>query len=255
MSYRWERVQYPNSAGLRLSGLLYSNKPAGTVIVVCHGFTGSKEGGGRALIMAEELGAMGYATLLFDFSGCGESEGDFADVTLTRHIGDVGTTVAYCRELGFERILTLGRSFGGTAAICLGRAGGEVSGVCTWAAPGDLQALFTRLRVQIKDNTNSYDLLKLSEDEETLRIKKGFLLDLDNYNVFDRAGLITPCPLMIIHSAMDEVVQEKNARLIYQSAGEPKEIAIINGGDHQFTGVYEEVWQRYYDWLAKYFPL
>ena len=246
-----KKIRYPNSSGLMLSGLLYSAQPAGTIIVVCHGFTGSKEGGGRAVTMAEELGARGYATLLFDFSGCGESEGEFADVTLTRHIGDLRTSVAYCRNMGFQRILTLGRSFGGTAALCLGRAGGEVSGVCTWAAPGDLRELFMRLRIQLTDN--AYDLLKLSEEEDTLLIKKEFLSDLDNYDVCDRVRLISPSPLLVVHGAEDEVVPKNNAETIYQSAGNPKKIEIIAEGDHQFTGCYEKVWKIYFDWLTEHF--
>ena len=252
-AFTWEKLKYPSDTGLKLSGLLYSDKPGGTVIVVCHGFTGSKEGGGRAVAMAEELGARGYATLLFDFSGCGESEGEFADVTLTRHIGDVKASVAYCHNLGFERVLTMGRSFGGTAALCFGRAGGDVSGVCTWAAPGALLDLFARLRVQLTDSP--YDLLKLSEEEDALQIKKGFITDLDSYNVFDRVGLISPSPLLLVHGVKDEVVPVHNARNIYQCAGEPKRIELIENGDHQFTGCHEEVWKLCFDWLNEHFPV
>ena len=252
-AYTWQKIRYPNSVGLGLSALLYSREPAGTVIIVCHGFTGSKEGGGRAIAMAEELGDRGYATLLFDFCGCGESEGEFADLTLTRHVGDLKTSVSYCRRLGFERILTMGRSFGGTAAICLGRAGGEVSGVCTWAAPGALGELFVPLRRQ--DVASSFSMLKLSEDDETLQIKKEFLTDLNAFDVFSRAGWIAPSPFLIIHGAKDEVVPEKNARFIYQSAGAPKRLKIIENGDHQFTGCHEEVWKEYFAWLAEFFPI
>ena len=253
-AYNWQKIVYPNSTNLGLSALLYSPKPAaGTVIIVCHGFTGSKEGGGRALTMAEELGSRGYSTLLFDFSGCGESEGEFADLTLTRHIDDLKTSVVYCRNLGFQRILTMGRSFGGTTAICLGRAGGEVAGVCTWAAPGALGDLFVPLRRQSADP--SYALLKLEDEDDALQIKKSFLTDLDNYDVFGRAGQISPSPFLIIHGVKDEVVPEKNARLIYQSAGEPKRLALIKDGDHQFTGCHQEVWKKYFAWLAEFFPV
>ena len=251
-NFTWQKIKYPNETGLGLAGLLYAAEPAGTVIIVCHGFTGSKEGGGRALTMAEELGARGYAVLLFDFSGCGESEGAFAELTLTRHIGDLRASVTYCCNLGFQRILTLGRSFGGTTALCLGRAGGAVAGVCTWAAPGALRELFVPLRRQNMDP--SLATLKLSDEDDALQIKKEFLTDLDRYDVFDLAGRIAPSPLLLIHGARDEVVPEKNARLIYQAAGQPKRITVLPQGDHQFTACHEVVWQEYFAWLAEFFP-
>jgi putative redox protein len=252
-TFTWTKIKYPNMAGLNLAGLLYCTEPKGTIIVVCHGFTGSKEGGGKAVEMAELLGTMGYAVLLFDFSGCGESDGEFADVTLTRHIGDLKTSVEYCRKAGFTRVLTLGRSFGGTTAICLGDDGGTVSGVSAWAAPGALRELFTRLRDQVTDKP--YDLLKLSDEDDDLQIKKGFLTDLDSYDVFSRASIISPRPLLVVHGALDDVVPVKNAWSIFETAGEPKNIEIIPAADHQFTGCYGEVWKIYFAWLRQHFPV
>jgi len=249
----WNKVKYSNKIGLNLSGILYANQFAGTVVVVCHGFTGSKEGGGRAVAMAEELGLRGYATLLFDFSGCGDSEGDFADVTLTRHIGDAKCSVDYCRELGFSRVITVGRSFGGTAVICLGRAGGAVAGVCTWSAPGTLREIFTRLRVQAIGE--DIDMIRLSEEDNALRIKKSFITDLDRYDVFSRAALIAPSPLLVIHGGDDQVVPVENARSIYNAAGEPKRMQIIPEADHQFTGRHLKVWEVFFEWLEKNFPV
>lgn len=249
----WKKVQYPNKAGLNLSGLLYAGPASGTVIVVCHGFTGSKEGGGRAVAMAEELGKRGYATLLFDFSGCGESEGNFADVSLTSHISDVQCSVDFCRELGFDRVITTGRSFGGTAVICLGRAGGAVAGVCSWAAPGALNEVFTRLRRQTTGENN--DVIKLSEDEDAREIKNSFLTDLNRYDVFHRASLIAPGPLLVIHGKADQVVPVENARSIYNAAGEPKRLHLVPTADHQFTGCHQAVWEIFFAWLADYFPI
>lgn len=254
-SFVWQDVHYPNPTGLMLSGKLYTARPGGTIIIVCHGFTGSKEGGGRALKMAKELGVKGYATMLFDFSGCGESEGDFADVSLTRHIGDLKCTIDFCRELGFERIITVGRSFGGTTAICVGQAESKVAGVCTWSAPGALGEVFSGLRKQIKDNDKNDQLLRMSGEANAPRIKKSFIDDLERYDPFTQAAKIAPCPLLIIHGTDDQVVPLENAHSIYQTANEPKKIQLILGADHQFTGRHPEVWKLFFSWLDEYFPL
>jgi len=251
-SFTWKKVIYPNEIGLNLSGLLYTGPATDTVVIVCHGFTGSKEGGGRAIAMAEEMGLRGYATLLFDFSGCGESEGNFADISLTGHITDIKCSIDFCHGLGFNRVITMGRSFGGTAAICLGRANSSVAGVCTWAAPGNLKGVFSAYRARAMEIEG--DLVPLS-DGEGVYIKKQFFTDLDRYDVFGLAALIAPSPLLIIHGEDDQVVPVEDARSIFNAAGEPKKIQIIPGADHQFTGRHHEVWEVVFSWLTENFPV
>lgn len=251
--FTWKKVNYPNKNGLNLSGLLYTGPVAGTIIIVCHGFTGSKEGGGRAIAMAEEIGLLGYSTLLFDFSGCGESEGDFADISLTRHIGDIQCSVNFCRGLGFKQVITVGRSFGGTAAICLGRFDGSVAGVCAWAAPGAVQEVFSKYRERVAKVEG--DFVPLTEDEGSAKINKGFFVDLDRHDVLSKAALIAPAPLLIIHGDRDQTVPVGNAQAIYDAACEPKRIKIIHNADHQFTGQHQVVWENFFEWLQDKFPI
>ncbi|BAF59691.1 MAG: alpha/beta hydrolase [Pelotomaculum sp.] len=251
-SLKWEKVNYSNERGLKLAGLLCSVPGAGTVVIVCHGFTGSKEGGGRAVDMAEKLGKLGYASLLFDFSGCGESEGDFTGVSLTGHVGDIKSSVDFCLSLGFRRVITVGRSFGGTAAICHGGLDRRVGGVCTWAAPAFPAKLFDSFR----NNTlkSEEGLVPLTGEGGTVFLKEGFFADLRSYNVPVSASMISPRPLLIINGSNDVVVPVENAQAIFNAAGEPKEIRIIEGADHQFTGRHKDVWEIMFKWLEKNFP-
>jgi len=248
----WEKVTYPNARGLRLAGLLCSSRKKGAVLIVCHGFTGSKEGGGRALEMAEELGKRGYAALLFDFSGCGESEGDFADISLTGQINDLKSSVDFCLALGFERIILTGRSFGGTTALCLGGADRRVAGVCTWAAPSEPFDLFNCKRDQLLREKGG--LVPLSGEQGTVYVREGFFSDLRQHDLYGRAALLTPRPLLVVHGSSDSVVPDWNARAIYEAAGEPKEIRIVEGADHQFTGRHLEAWAALFNWLGEHFP-
>ena len=55
----WQKISFANSRGQRLAGLFYACSEVKTVLVICHGFTGSKEGGGKALEMAEYLALPG----------------------------------------------------------------------------------------------------------------------------------------------------------------------------------------------------
>lgn len=247
----WKKVSYLNAKGLRLAGLLHSTENKGPVLIVCHGFTGSKEGGGRALEMAEELGKKGYATLLFNFSGCGDSEGDFADISLTGQIKDLNSSVDFCLAKGFEKIILTGRSFGGTTALCQAGADRRVAGVCTWAAPSEPLNLFQGRRGVPQEEKNG--LTPLTGEQGTVRVRESFFTDLQQHDVYGQAALVAPRPLLVVHGSSDNVVPAWNARAIYGAAGEPKKIRIVEGADHRFTGKHLEAWACLFNWLDECF--
>lgn len=251
--YEWRKLTFLNDRGLKLAGLMYSAPHPGTAVIVCHGFTGSKEGGGKALVMAEELGGLGYSTLLFDFSGCGESEGSFSDITLSGHINDVKCSVDLCQESGFKSVITVGRSFGGTAVLCHCGFDQRVAGVSSWAAPAYPFGLFSGRMGDAAAAEN--DLVPVTGQGGTVFMKKGFFDDIRRYNVTGCASKISPRPLLVVHGENDDVVALSNANDIYESAGAPKSIRIISGADHQFSGHYHEVWKAFFKWLEEYFPV
>ena len=250
--WRWNKVSYPNKQGKKLAGLVYSGPAGGSLVIVCHGVTGSKEGGGRAVAMAEEMGKRGYATLLFDFSGCGESEGAFADTTLTGHIEDLASSVEYGLESGFQRVITLGRSFGGTTVLCHAALEKRIAGVCTWAAPAELSRLFNGFRQQ--GNAKDSGLIPLTDHSGTVMVHEKFFTDLQQHDPAYSASILAPRPLLVLHGQSDAVVPVANASLISSSAGSPKELRVIPEADHQFTRHYREAWQITLSWLAEHFP-
>ncbi len=243
----WQKVFFYNSRGNKIAGLLA--RPPGSrrqIAVVCHGFTGSKEGGGRALEMAGEIGRRGWSTLLFDFAGCGESEGLFEDLTLTGQVDDLSCALDWCKQKGFSKIMTLGRSFGGTTVICQAARDPTAAGVCTWAAPARLIELFTGLSV------DEGDRISLAGEQGVVYLKKSFLEDLQQYDVAADAGRLSPRPLLIVHGTKDELVPPAEAEAIYRSAGEPKQLALIDGADHQFSQHYRQVWRVVARWLQAF---
>ncbi len=250
---RWQKVSFKNSRGLVLAGLLYTAPgTGGPVVVVCHGFTGSKEGGGKARAMGEMLSTRGFNTLLFDFSGNGESEGLFENLTLSGQVDDLKSAVDWCISSGMGPVFTVGRSFGGTTAICHGAIDTRVAGVCTWAAPARLRELFTEFAEGPVDEDG--DMYALAGEEGIIYLRKAFFDDLELHDVPALAGKISPRPLLVIQGEKDAVVDPADAKLIYDNAGEPKEIHIIPGADHQFSRHQREVWSILSSWLEKYVP-
>jgi putative redox protein len=248
--YKWEKISFKNSRNEELAGIFYtSGQKDAPTLIVCHGFTGSKEGGDKACRMAEYFSQAGYDTLLFDFAGNGESQGKFEDISLTGQIDDLKCAVDWCKKRDAGNIVTLGRSFGGTTVICHAAEDNRVVGVCTWAAAARLMELFTGFA---DDDPDDPEKVILAGDEGILYLKKTFFDDIQRYDVPQLASRIAPRSLLIIHGTKDDVVSPGDAQLIYSAAGNPKELIYIEGGDHQFESHSSKVWDISFNWLKSF---
>jgi uncharacterized protein len=242
-----------NKRGQRLAALMQGSASArGPIVVVCHGFTGSKEGGGRALEMGAALAARGYSCLLFDFAGCGESDGLWEEISLSRQLEDLDGVVQWCRDAGFGKIILNGRSFGGATALCYGAAADSIAGLCTWSAPARLTDLFCKLAGGTVAGP-AEETVQLSGEEGVVCVRKGFFYDLKKHDLIRCAARIAPRPLLVIHGTADEVVPSGEAALIAEAAGEPKILTWVEGADHRFSAHMSDVWGCFFDWLNRYF--
>jgi fermentation-respiration switch protein FrsA (DUF1100 family) len=65
-------------------------------------------------------------------------------------------------------------------------------------------------------------------------------IDLNQVRPVDVIGSISPRPVLLVHGALDELIPPENAQQLYQAAGEPKEIYIVetvgHGGFPQLGG-------------------
>jgi len=220
---------------------------------VCHGFTGSKEGNGEALKMAAELGNLGYNSLLFDFAGCGESEGLWKNITLTGHMEDLGSVIDWCEKKGFSNFILTGRSFGGTTVLCYSARDRRIAGVCTWAAVARTFELFSQFTDEPLDGPED-EMVTIAGEEAVVHLEKRFFQDLKKHDIASCAAKISPRNLLVIHGTKDELVPPGDAELIFKAAKEPKELVFIEGADHSFTNHSREVWNVFFSWLQKNFP-
>lgn len=247
-----KKIAFKNRKGQTLVGLFFSGSQKRPVLVVCHSFTGSKEGKGRAVEMAEFMSSNGYSVLLFDFAGCGESQGIFQDISLSGHIGDLKSAVDFCLEESPGPVITMGRSFGGTTAICHGASDHRVRGVCTWAAPVSLTDLFMGFTDEdLPEDENTP--VALAGSEGIIYLRKSFFTDLSKYHVLRCSSLISPRPLLVIQGTEDTVVPPEEAAAIFNSAREPRDLLYIDGADHQFSNHHEYLWDMTLKWLNKNF--
>ncbi|MDD4599929.1 2-succinyl-6-hydroxy-2,4-cyclohexadiene-1-carboxylate synthase [bioreactor metagenome] len=90
------------------------------VVVICHGFISSKTGQHRMFVKAaRELCQGGFAVLRFDFSGCGDSTGEYKDISVPRQVEETRRVIDFVAQypaIDDSRIVLLGHSLGGAVA-------------------------------------------------------------------------------------------------------------------------------------------
>lgn len=120
-----KKVTILNSQGLKLAGQLQessasssssSGRSSKNLCILCHGFQSSKELP-TLVSIAGALAAAGVSSYRFDFTGNGESEGEFAYGNYWREAEDLRSVVKYWRFRGWQVVSVIGHSKGGNAVL------------------------------------------------------------------------------------------------------------------------------------------
>ena len=83
---RENKVKIKNKMGEELVGIevLPNEESKFPVVILVHGFHYFKEEDGMFIEISKRLTDIGIGSYLFDFSGCGESEGDYSNTSLSK---------------------------------------------------------------------------------------------------------------------------------------------------------------------------
>jgi uncharacterized protein len=234
-----ERVQF-NSGGYMLVGMFHraEGNPREAVII-SHGFAADKNSD-KWIYVCDSFAAAGISALRFDHMGCGESGGLFENVTLTERIADLRAAVTYVRERReIERVALIGSSFGGDTALHVA------------ADPGIACAAIVATPYTF-DFASEMDTGAAKIEIDGKRVKRGLLEDIEKYDIGAQAAKVSR--LLVMHGTQDEVVPPSDARIIYEYASEPKQLEMIEGADHRFSGQQhrELMYDRIFEWFQKY---
>lgn len=227
------RVDFPGSTGAALAARLElpQGEPRGYA-VFAHCFTCSKDSKAASRI-ARALTGAGIAALRFDFTGLGDSDGDFSNTTFSSNVDDLVAAARYLEDEFRAPTLLIGHSLGGAAVIAAAERVPSVRAVATIGAPSDpshVTALFDAAREAI--TTEGEADVQLAG--RTFRIRRQLLDDLAAQPQHGRiAGLDRA--LLVLHSPLDEIVGIDNAREIFEAARHPKSFVALDGADHLLT--------------------
>ncbi len=231
---RIEKVTFENSDNYELSAIL--EFPADTkpyaFAVFAHVFTGNKSLTATRHI-ARGLTKNGIAVLRFDFTGLGESEGDFADTNFSSNVKDILAAADFLAQNYQTPKILIGHSLGGAAVIFAASQLESICAIATVGAPSEPEHVTHLLRNKIED-IEALGKAKVNIGGREFTIKKQFLDDLRSKDMFQILKELKK-PIMVLHSPQDSVVGIENAAKIYHAAYHPKSFVSLDGADHMLT--------------------
>lgn len=229
-----EKVTFQNKDSEILAGRLElpSDQDPHNYAIFAHCFTCTKnlmavKNISRALTMA------GFGVLRFDFTGLGESEGDFENTNFSGNVDDLVAATEYLSAHFKPPTLMIGHSLGGAAAIFAAAQVPSIKAVATINSPSHpshVQHLLESNLAEIAANGKA----KVNLSGRPFTIKKQFLEDLENKSLVTIVKNLGKA-LLILHSPQDKMVSIKNAEEIYQAAHHPKSFVSLDGVDHLLT--------------------
>ncbi len=231
-----QKIEFPGQDGSTLAGLLETpdTAPLGTALFA-HCFTCGKDIAAASRI-ARALVARGYAVMRFDFTGLGNSDGDFANTHFSSNVGDLIAAAAYLRDKDRAPQLLIGHSLGGTAVLNAAHDIPECRGVVTIGSPADAQHVSKQFACDI-ERIESQGEAEVKLGGRSFTIRQSFLDDIRKTDVDHIANLKRA--LLVMHSPTDTIVDVSHAERIYKAAKHPKSFVDLNGADHLLSKAHD----------------
>lgn len=253
---RSEKVYFTNSNGYKLSAKLElpADQHPHTYALFAHVFTGNKNLTATRHI-SRALTLDGIAVLRFDFTGLGESEGEFADTTFTSNVEDLMAAAAFLEEHYEAPKIMIGHSLGGAAAIFAASRLSSIQAVSTIGTPSEPEHVSHLLADKLEDIEKN-GVAKVNVGGRMFTIKKHFLDDIRSKNMFKILRELKK-PILILHSPQDTVVEIENAAQIYHASFHPKSFVTLDGADHMLSNKSDAAYagSLIASWVMRYIDL
>ncbi|MEE9271786.1 MAG: alpha/beta hydrolase [Robiginitomaculum sp.] len=198
-------------------------------VLFAHGFSVTKDLKPIRTI-SKTLVSHGFGMIRFDFTGLGQSGGDFSDTNFSSNVKDILAASAYLRGYRKAPSILVGHSFGGTAALMAAGDIPECKAIATIGSPCDTQHIVHQFAGQLEEIEEQGEAQVLLAGRPFV-IKEQFLEDVANQDMGKAIANLNRA-LMVFHSPQDRVVGIQNASHIYSEARHPKSFVSLDGADH-----------------------
>ncbi len=248
------KYAFQSAAGHKLAGTISMPDGAaqGTAIFA-HCFTCTRHSLAATRI-SRALATRGIAVLRFDFTGLGDSEGDFANAGFARSVDDLLAAAAFLAQTIAPPTLLIGHSLGGAAALVAASRIDSLKALVTLGAPSDA--------INILKSIDG-DLAPIERDGEgevaiagrPFRISAAFLAQAREASIIDAVANLR-IPLLFAHAPKDEIVSINHAGTLFQAAKHPKSFLSLEDADHLLTSAADANWvaECITAWAARHLP-
>jgi putative redox protein len=229
---------FKNSSGFNLDARLdlsidfNTNENIRAFIVFCHCFTCSKETI-TTYRLSRLLAEQGYGVLRFDFSGLGNSEGDFSDTTFSGMQDDLNSAINFLKKNYRTPQFLMGHSLGGTTAISVAKNHDEIKAVVTIASPSEPQHVLHHFgdAVPLLEKNEMASFFVASR---RFNIKPDFLQDVRAFDMQENLSKLNK-PVLIINIEDDALVEASNAQDFQQWVKAETQLVTLKNTDHLLT--------------------
>jgi putative redox protein len=228
------KCNFKNSRGFTLDARLdgpadIDIKKVTTFIIFCHCFTCTKETI-TTFRLSRLLAEQGYAVLRFDFTGLGDSGGDFSSTTFTTTQDDLKCAISFLKEYYQAPLFLMGHSLGGTTALAVAQGYDFIKGVVTVASPSKPEHVlhhFGHALTLLEQNiAASFEVAGEHYD-----IEPEFVENVRNTDMQSRLSKLEK-PVLIFNIENDAVVGEDNAKEIQQWVKGETQLITLRNTDH-----------------------
>jgi pimeloyl-ACP methyl ester carboxylesterase len=256
-------------------------------VIVLHGF-GSNKSAENVLGPCGVLGSLGYITLRFDMSGCGESAGPRGNLICLEQVQNTRDAVTFLSAHPFVEeghIALIGSSFGAAIAIYTGAVDERVAAVISSGGWGHGERKF---RGQHPTPESYARFCAMLEQGRLHREKTGTSLmvprmeivpipvglkrqivpgsiqeftaetaqSMFDFRAEEVVHQISPRPLLLLHSSVDSVTPTEQSIGLFKNAGKPADLHLFGDTDHfMLAEGNQRVWNVVRDWLNTFFPV
>lgn len=231
-----EKFEVRNKEGEKLKGILVTplkqkKNYSHYLFIFCHGFYGRKENNQK---LARLLAAKGFNTAIFDFSGYGESEGEFGMSGYLKQSNDLTNVIDYFNDK-FSKIVVIGHSMGGGVALNVAKENKAITGLIIMA--GAIKPELFLEKVFYKEDVERV----LKEEEGEIRFLEKYKAKF-NKSFFEELDIVKPLeyvekidfPVLILVGERDDSVFEEQAKELYKKLKGKKKIRVIKKAGHNF---------------------
>lgn len=253
MKTRTIKCNFKNSRGFLLDARLdlpveNNDNSTLTFIIFCHCFTCRKETI-TTFRLSRLLAESGFAVLRFDFTGLGNSEGDFSATTFSTTQDDLRCAIDFLQKNYHAPAYLMGHSLGGTTALSVAQDANSVKGVVTVASPSEPEHVLHHF---------GHALTLLEQNMAASFEVAGQFFDIDPEFVDDVRNMdMQTClsglqkPVLIFSIENDALVDEQNAEQISQWTSGKTTVTRLTETDHLLSDrkTTADVADRIIEWI------